>query len=289
MAESDERVVRTLEVLDGGYVSPLVAGLSLVPADVLPGSQDPATRLVRTCIDLDLDFAFVPGIEDWAEDAAEALAAEGRAVFWVVDGPLWRTFRRVGLANGLAATAREPETLRAPLQDETERMLSDIGAAPTEHLTGIVVADDLAGSSGMLVSPDFAIAEIVPRIERAVDVARSEGLPVVLHSDGDVRVILEGLAKAGVRGVHGGGGLGPEAFERLFAGAHSRGLSFIGGIDTAHIDRGVPSAINAGMRAGFLAQAGGLLLSDDGGLSNAEQFPPLVSALAAARDVGAPA
>jgi hypothetical protein len=109
-------------------------------------------------------------------------------------------------------------------------------------------------------------------------------MPAVFHSDGDVRLLLPAIARAGFVAVHGGGGLGPDAFERLFWTAREEGLAVIGGLLTTELEN--PARAEAlGSRIGVLAQAGGLFVADDGGITTPEEASALVTALAAARDL----
>ena len=68
------------------------------------------------------------------------------------------------------------------------------------------------------------------------------------------------------------------------AAARDAGLAVIGGLLTAEL--GNPARAEAiGSTIGVLAQAGGLFVADDGGITTAAEVANLVSALAAARDV----
>ena len=134
------------------------------------------------------------------------------------------------------------------------------------------------------MAPDFAIAELLPRYARIVRAARNLDMPAVFHSDGDIRSLLPAVARAGFAAVHAGGGLGFEAFDRLFWAAREVGLAVIGGMLTSELGNEA-RAEALGSAIGVLAQAGGLLVADDGGITTGREISGLVAALGAARAV----
>lgn len=277
---------RTALAMAGSVRAPMAAGLSFVTPEALTAvsrSSDPAVALADACRRLQLDFVFVPAFEPWSRDCAEAVAAAGTAVMWVVGGPLGTVLHERGWTEGLAATATEPETFAPALDDRMLTVLAEVDRGIDAGASVLVVAEDLAASAGPLVPPDFAFDEVFPRLSRVVDLARDADVPSVLHSDGDVRVFLGAVRAAGFSALHAGGGLEFEAFERLFWAARGLSLAVLGGLLTRDLAEGHLSAVGAGTRSGVLAQAGGLLMCDDGGMTTADEMRLYVSALQAAR------
>jgi hypothetical protein len=264
----------------------LTFGLAFVPPSALgpvaEGGAGPAETLVTACRELDATFAFVPAREQWAHAALELLLEADVGVFWAVDGPLWPVLARRGLAEGLRDTLLEPDSIAAELGEA----LSDAEAVALDGLDrgarGIVVAEDLAGSTGPLVAPDFAIETLLPRLATLVQVANDKGVPAVLHSDGEIRPLLGAVRRAGFSAVHAGGGLSFDAFDRLFWAARSEELAVLGGLQTTELTS-LTKAEVLGSRVGLLARAGGLLVADDGGITTTGEVVALAHALAAAR------
>lgn len=272
----------------GAGGTPFPFGLSFVPpaalAPVAAGHADPAEALVAACVGLAASFAFVPASAPWAESAVSMLVEAGIAPMWAVDGPLWPVIEARGALDGLRATLTRPEEIGAELDEGLDLIVHEVTRGAGLGARAIVLAEDLAGTDGPLVAPDFAIAELLPRYDRVTRVARALGVPAVLHSDGDIRPLLPAVARAGFSAVHAGGGLGFEAFDRLFWAARDAGVAVIGGLLTAEL--GNPARAEAiGSTIGVLAQAGGLFVADDGGITTPAETANLVSALAAARDV----
>lgn len=54
----------------------------------------------------------------------------------------------------------------------------------------------------MLFSPQMWWNMVYPATKLIVDRARAHGVPVLLHSDGDVTKVLDGIRKLGVSGLH---------------------------------------------------------------------------------------
>lgn len=142
----------------------------------------------------------------------------------------------------------------------------------------VLVADELAGASGPLVAPDYALDALVPCYQRISAEAEASALPMALHSDGDVRVLMPAFVRAGVSALHLGG-LGPDAFAASLTAAHAAGLVVLGGIEAATLLEG---ARHSGERVGRLAVAGGLVVCDDGGLTRPEEVAAYATALEAA-------
>jgi len=266
--------------------NPFPFGLSFVPTEALgpvagaPG--DPASDLAEAAAALKAAFAFVPASAVWAAGGVAALNEAGVAPLWAVDGPLWPVIEARGTIEGLRATLTRAEEIGRDIDTRLEGVLADIDRGAALGSRALVLAEDLAGSDGPLVAPDFAIAELLPRYARLVEHARVLGLPAVLHSDGDIRPLLPAIARAGFVAVHAGGGLGFDAFDRLFWAARDTGLAVIGGLLTGELGNPV-RAEALGAAVGVIARAGGLLVADDGGITTAVQVANLVAALAAAR------
>lgn len=267
--------------------TPFGFGLTFVAPEVLgtlaPDAVGPVESLVGACRDLDAAFAFVPSWELWAADAAVALHDAGVSAFWAVEGPLWPVLEVRGLQEGLRATLTHPDDVAREMHEGVEHVISNVHRGLVLGVSAVVIAEDLAGSEGPLVAPDFAIDMLAPILSRVVGVAAGYGTPTVLHSDGDVRWLIPAMRRAGFAGMHTGGGLTFDAFERLFWAARTGEMAVIGGLQTLDLAGGFARAEVLGSRVGLLARAGGLLVSDDGGITTPTEVLALAQALKAAR------
>lgn len=59
-------------------------------------------------------------------------------------------------------------------------------------------AEDLGMQVGPMLSPDHFRKYIKPSYTRMMDSVRRKGLPIHMHSDGDIRMLAEDLVEAGV-------------------------------------------------------------------------------------------
>jgi uroporphyrinogen decarboxylase len=95
------------------------------------------------------------------------------------------------------------------------------------------VGDDYGTQNGMLFSPEIWREMLKPRLKRIIDVYKENGLPVILHSCGDIRPIIPDLIEIGVDVLNP---VQPEAMpiEEL-AENYGKELTFYGGISTQRV------------------------------------------------------
>jgi uroporphyrinogen decarboxylase len=108
--------------------------------------------------------------------------------------------------------------------------------------------DDYGAQRGLLFSPKLWPQMIKPRLARMFAIFRAAGLPVILHSDGDIWPILPDLADLGLCCLNP---VQPEVLEhaRLYR-EFGQCLSFYGGISTQTV---LPKETPDGVRAATLA------------------------------------
>ena len=288
MTENPDALDRLHAVLSGerGIVS---VGFTFLPEVATTslhwgGEADAHTPLaVAVCSRLAPDFAFVPVWEPDAETTVGEIAACGTAPFVVVRGPLTSIAEEDGWAPTLRATLAEEGGFASRLDAATAVAIAQTREAAEWGAFAIVVAEDVAGATGPLVAPDYVIGDLMPRLGRIASAAHDEALAAFWHSDGDMRAFLRAATSAGFDGVHPAG-LEPHAFETLLAEARRHGLTVLGGIPGSAVRSGGPAVIRAGVEAAVAAAQGGLLVTDDGGVSSGPELAALISALQAARD-----
>ena len=266
-----------------GESTSVAFGLSWVPPEALrvltwqDSGEDPAETLAAVAVAMQLDMVFVPATVEWAEDAVRLLRHADVASAWAVSGVLGRLALRHGWASVLARSANEPGALAFDLSEVLHDALVEARAGAQARVDALVIADDLAGPSGWLVAPDFAMEALVPCYRQ---LAAQTDVPAVFHSDGDIRALYASLAHAGFSAVHVAVP-GEEAIERAVLAARDAGLIPVGGIEAGALL--ASGASRAGMRAGALAANGALVVCDDGGMTSAEELAAYTTALRAAR------
>jgi hypothetical protein len=277
---------RAVQAALAGAGSGFLGGICWLPSDTLEAltfgthALGPADSLATVARALDVDFAFVPAHETWAPDAVRELHERGIAAVWSVSGVFGRVAERVGWSDALRMTAAEPGELAALLGEELHEALDEARTGRSTRADALLVADDLAGAGGPILSPDYALDALVPCYRALAREAAENNVPAIFHSDGDVRALLPALARAGFSAVHLAG-LGAEAFEASYAAARGAGLVVLGGVESAALMEG---ATRLGEQAGRTALSGGMLVCDDGGITSAREFAAYASALDAARE-----
>ena len=184
-------------------------------------------------------------------EAARAIAADGRKHF-VAPNFGFALFERAWSLRGF-------DTLLMDLVDQpvwVEELLdriTDIQVTLAKRFVALGVnggyfGDDYGAQRGLLFSRKLWRQMIRPRLARMFAVFRDAGLPVLLHSDGDLWPILPDLVDIGLTCLNP---VQPEVLEheRLYRefGKH---LAFYGGISTQEV---LPKVSPADVRAATLA------------------------------------
>jgi uroporphyrinogen decarboxylase len=123
--------------------------------------------------------------------------------------------------------------------------------------------DDYGAQRSLLMSPRMWRTLIKPRLARLFAVFRARGLPVILHSDGDIAVIVPDLVEIGLTALNP---VQPEVLDlgwlkRTFGDR----LAFYGGVSTQSVlPYGTPVEVHAAVRravATLASDGTGLLLA----------------------------
>ncbi len=164
-------------------------------------------------------------------------SSKDHCVFAKTGGPFLRTTYVRGEEQFLIDIAADP-SLAAAI---AERVADHITAVGIESLrrwnlydTGIWIYDDMAYNDGPLFSPASFERVLLPAYRRMVARYRQAGARYVfLHSDGDVRPILDMLVDAGFDGLHPlerRAGMDPFALRERYPK-----LVLVGGMDNSHL------------------------------------------------------
>jgi len=155
----------------------------------------------------ELEARFLRGCASVGE-AAELLArAKGRhCVFGKTGGPYLRSTFVRGEEQFLMDMAADPPFARA-LAEKVGRHLAAVGCEEIRRWslqdTGIFIYDDMAHNLGPMFGPETFERVLLPAYREMISAYRSSGARhVFLHSDGDIRPILDMLVDAGVEGLN---------------------------------------------------------------------------------------
>jgi hypothetical protein len=265
----------------------LVTGVAWLAADLFAEppeaarASNAAAAHAALAESLGVDLAFVAALELDAPAAVDALHAVDIAAIWTVEGAFGRVAALLGWMEALCMTAAEPGALASRLDAALHDALVDVRKGLAAGADAVLVADDLAGPAGPLLSPDYAHEALLPCYRRLALEAAEGGAPALFHSDGDIRAIVPALARAGFSGLHIAG-VDPLVFSANGSAARAAGLVVVGGIAASALP---DSGRDEGERAAAFAHSfGHAIVCDDGGITSAEQVSALDLALTSARD-----
>ena len=133
---------------------------------------------------------------------AKESIGEQKAIMSVVNGPLEPAWQLRGLSTFLKDIHVNPSLAERCLDIATDFEIEVAKGLVDAGADIIMVCDDYGHQAGLFMSPRNWRKLILPRLERVVSVIKRRGIPVVLHSDGDITSILEDLSKTELDGLN---------------------------------------------------------------------------------------
>ncbi len=169
---------------------------------------------IKACELLGLDaLVFIPKVGPREESWEELKQWRGQTDFFLfalIDGPFQGISHRYSdFTSFLMDTARNREQL-SELAKEIVRESLQLGKAALESgANGILIADDIAYTQGLFVSPHIMREVFFPYLEELVQeltqytVTTGGGkVPIFFHSDGNILQVLYDLKEIGFDGIH---------------------------------------------------------------------------------------
>lgn len=183
-----------------------------------------------------------PGRHDLLSPAWSLIAARG-ADYFVVPNFGMALFERAWALRGFAALLMDmverPEWVDDLLDRITAIQLVLAHRFVAAGVDGGYFGDDYGAQRAMLFSPRLWRRFLKPRLAKLFSVFIDAGLPVILHSDGDIRAILPDLVEIGLTTLNP---VQPEVLDHNWLHMeYGAKLSFYGGVST----QGVLPAGNA--------------------------------------------
>jgi len=133
--------------------------------------------------------------------------------------------------------------------------------------------DNVAFSTGLMVSPPVLHQYVFPWFRRMVQLAHEHGVPAIYHSDGKLDPILEDIIHIGFDGLHS---VEPTAMDIVQVKKRVEGrLCLLGNIDLRYtLTRGSPEEVDEEVRTriGELAPGGGYCLSSSNSIPDYVSF-----------------
>ncbi|MBI3979166.1 MAG: hypothetical protein HY331_13360 [Chloroflexi bacterium] len=157
------------------------------------------------------------------------------------------------------ATRKDPDLVKAMYEKVGTAQMQILDIVTRFDSVGAVVhSDDLAYAEGLMVRPQHFREHFFPWLKTAVDLCHSRGLPVIVHSDGDIRKVLDDIVACGVDALNP---IEPKAMDIVWLKqTYGDRLGLIGNIDLAYtLTQGTPEEVEAEvkLRIQQLAPGGG--------------------------------
>ena len=187
------------------------------------------------------DYPFWPDVDRFDYDRAVRQAKRAAQDFAVI-GP-WVSYYEIycqlrGLEQALLDLALRPAFVDAVLdhieeiQTEMMKRFFDLAA---QHIDLAFISDDIAGQTGLLMSPAMWRRHLKPRLQRWCDLIHSYGLKVFYHTDGAAEPLIAPLIDCGIDVLnpiqHACPGMELELLQKKYSG----NVIFHGGVDNQSI------------------------------------------------------
>lgn len=199
------------------------------------------------------------------EIALKIAAEKKMAVFGSVRGPFSSTWLLVGVENFMVNLYDDPEFIDELLTKCTDFFIAGGKRLAAAGVQALIFADDYGSNTGPLISPEHFKRHILPQVKRMVGELGKVGLPVIMHSDGNINLFIDDLVGTGISGYHPverAAGMDLADLKRRYGDA----ISFLGNVDNkTTLVTGTPQDVEAQVKECIKAAAPGgryLLASD---------------------------
>lgn len=135
---------------------------------------------------------------DWSR-----LVEQDVFLFGSVQGPVTFFTQQLGWHAFSKLIIKQPHVAQEILRQYIGGIVEQILSILDKGCDGIVVLDDLAGGNGLLVSPKFLQDVYFPLLSQALWQLGSTKVPVIFHSDGNIKGLIPMLKQAGFWGIQG--------------------------------------------------------------------------------------
>lgn len=191
-------------------------GELLITEEIIKGFPCPDLQAVLAYLNTDL--VVLPITQpDLLPSTWRTWAGSGFFLFGLLQGPLTYLSFKLGWHGLSYLLVKKPGEAREIMRKYLEGSVQAAAAALAAGCEGILIADDLAGHRGPLISPSTLEALYFPLLADLLQDIGCRDVPCLFHSDGYMLKLLPLLKEVGFRGIHGlqpSVGIGPDCFRR---------------------------------------------------------------------------
>ena len=194
----------------------------------------------------------------------------------VSNGPIFQSlFRIMGVEALSIAIVENPAIVRAMADKIGELNVNIVeNLLQREWVGGIWYGDDMAYTTGLLISPAFLREYVFPFLKRIGDLCKKYNKALIFHSDGKLEDILEDVIDCGVQATHPNEPQSVDMAEMKKQWGNR--LSLLGGIDLDLLSRGTAEQVIEITKSliGTVGPGGGVAL---GSSNSVAKYVPLVN------------
>lgn len=198
------------------------------------------------------------------------------------------TWHKIGLENILIAMATDPTWVVDMMATHAQLIIDLYDGMKAAGVTfdGAFLADDLGYRSAPLISPAMYRELVKPHHRRVCEHLAEDGIPITLHSDGDVRPLIDDFLDAGFSALHpleAKAGLDAAELRQKYG----RRLALFGNIDVTKL-AGTPEEVVEEVRSTVEAgkKGGGYLFHSDHSVPSDVSYSNYLLALETLAQVG---
>lgn len=181
-------------------------------ADVLSACH--LSDTIEACLDLchrlEMDFISLPvggsslagyQYRQFKVGDIQVAAKDDLFVFAVIDGPFQRQVNKNGLINALTNLASNDINTIAAIDEDAKTIGHLIGECIDHGANAVVIAEDVAYSTGMFISRSMFIDAIYKHYKPLTELIHHHRAFAVFHSCGDIAKIIPDIESAGFDGL----------------------------------------------------------------------------------------
>ncbi len=134
---------------------------------------------------------------------AVCMTMDGRqAVLGSVNGPFTAAWLLTGLERFCLLMYDDPDLVDDILRAVTDYAIAGGRLLVQAGVDALAIADDHGGVAGPFISVPQFRRFVLPHFARMVHSFRALGVPVLMHNDGDIRILLDDLVDTGINAYH---------------------------------------------------------------------------------------
>ncbi|MDS1029183.1 uroporphyrinogen decarboxylase family protein [Bacillota bacterium LX-D] len=188
-------------------------------------------------------------------------------LFALVDGVFEGVSSLLDFNQFLMATVNNTKIIQKMAAERARYLYEQVQLSLAAGADGILIGDDIAFNGGTLISPEALRKIFFPVYFEVVNELRQKGIPVFLHSDGNLNQILGDLVEIGFHGLHSlepGAGMEIGAIKKEFG--HK--LCLMGNLDLGLLAMGSVSEVQEAAKniLNAAASGGGFIFSSAAGI-----------------------